>query len=128
MISTTLNTAMTFSERMSYGLSVFVVGVATVFSVLAILWAALVLFKVFAYDIPQKRAKKAEEKKKVEVPASVETVEAEPVIEENDDDEQLIAVISAAIAAYTAQSGNALPFRVVSYKRVNNAGGWARNK
>ena len=127
MFSATLNTAMSFSERMSYGLSVFVVGLSTVFAVLAILWLALVLFKVFTYDIPQKRAKKAEESKKVDSPAPIEEVAAEPSIETNDD-EQLIAVISAAIAAYTAQSGNALPFRVVSYKRVNNAGGWARNK
>lgn len=118
--------AMTFAERMSYGLQVFVVGLGTVFAVLAILWLALVLFKVFAYDIPQNKAKKAAEAAKAEVKSVAE--EVVPVIEETDtnveDDTQLIAVITAAIAAYSAQNGNALPFRVVSYKRVSGANGW----
>ena len=43
----TLNTAMSFGDRMSYGLQVFAVGLGTVFAVLAILWLALILFKVF---------------------------------------------------------------------------------
>ena len=121
----TLSTAaMSFSERMSYGLQVFVVGVATVFAVLIILWLALILFKVFLYDIPQKKAdkKKAAEAEK----APVAKIVPEPVIEETatEDDTQLIAVITAAIAAYTSESGNSLPFRVVSYKRVSGANGW----
>ncbi len=120
--------AMNFSERMAYGLQVFVVGLGTVFSVLAILWLALVLFKVFAYDIPQRKAKKAaeaaakaNEAEKSVVETEVNAVEESTVAE---DDTQLIAVITAAIAAYNAQSGNSLPFRVVSFKRVGGAGGW----
>ena len=65
LLSTTANT-MNFAERMAYGLQVFVVGLGTVFSVLIILWLALILFKVFAYDIPQKKAKKAAEAAKAE--------------------------------------------------------------
>ena len=116
---------MGFAERMAYGLQVFVVGLGTVFAVLIILWLALLLFKVFAYDLPQKKAKKlAEESAKVESAAPVVT---EPVaVEETtaEDDTQLIAVITAAIAAYNAQSGNSLPFRVVSFKRAGGANGW----
>ena len=58
----TLNTAMSFGDRMSYGLQVFAVGLGTVFAVLAILWLALILFKVFLYDIPEKKAKKKAKK------------------------------------------------------------------
>ena len=116
---------MGFAERMAYGLQVFVVGLGTVFAVLITLWLALILFKVFAYDLPQKKAKKlAEESAKVESAAPVVT---EPVaVEEStaEDDTQLIAVITAAIAAYNAQSGNSLPFRVVSFKRAGGANGW----
>lgn len=116
---------MGFAERMSYGLQVFVVGLGTVFAVLAILWLALVLFKVFAYDLPQKMAKKkAEAQTKDESVVSEEVTEVaseEPVVE---DDTQLIAVITAAIAAYTSESGSSLPFRVVSFKRVSGANGW----
>ena len=53
--------------------------------------------------------------------------DAEPATTEEtaaEDDTQLIAVITAAIAAYNAQSGNSLPFRVVSFKRANGANGW----
>lgn len=115
--------AMSFGERMSYGLQVFVVGLGTVFTVLIILWLALILFRVFAYDIPQKKTKKlAESTPKVETTAVVETpVTAEDTFE---DDTQLIAVITAAVAAYNAQSGNTLPFRVVSFKRAAGANGW----
>ena len=125
MTNVLLNSAMSFSERMSYGLQVFVVGLATTFVVLIILWLALLLFKVFAYDIPQKKAKKMAEKaaSKVEAtPAEEAPVAVEEI--ENEDDTQLIAVITAAIAAYNAQSGNSLPFRVVSFKRAGGANGW----
>ncbi len=125
----TLNTAMSFSDRMSYGLQVFAVGLGTVFAVLAILWLALVLFKVFLYDIPEKKAKKKAEEAAKNVTAAEPVVEA--VADEMipvEDDTQLIAVITAAIAAYTADSGNALPFRVVSYKRVSGANGWNGRK
>ena len=119
--------SMDFAERMAYGLQVFVVGLGTVFAVLVTLWLALVLFKVFSYDLPQKRAKKLAEE-------AASKVEAAPIVEESpisvieepvSDDTQLIAVITAAIAAYNAQSGNSLPFRVVSFKRAGGANGWS---
>lgn len=119
--------SMDFAERMAYGLQVFVVGLGTVFAVLVTLWLALVLFKVFSYDLPQKKAKKLAEE-------AASKVEAAPIVEESpisvieepvSDDTQLIAVITAAIAAYNAQSGNSLPFRVVSFKRAGGANGWS---
>ncbi len=119
--------AMSFGERMAYGLQVFVVGLGTVFAVLIILWLALILFRVFAYDIPQKKAKKQAEVKAVKAAVGPVDKASAPVVEETievEDDTQLIAVITAAIAAYSAQSGNSLPFRVVSYKRVSGANGW----
>ena len=111
-----------YGEKILNGLTVVVVGIAGVFSVLAIIWGVLALFKVFFYDIPEK--KKAA-KFKAQAPVEAAPVAAsEPAVEEADDT-QLIAVITAAIAAYTADSGNgALPFRVVSYKRVRGANGW----
>ncbi len=116
------------NERLGDGLQVFVIGIAAVFSVLAVLWGVLALFKVVFYDIPEKKKaqKKAERDK-----AKNDSDELVPVIlnsdnsAESNNDEQLIAVITAAIAAYNAEAGkSALPFRVVSYKRVKSAGGW----
>ena len=118
--------SMDFAERMAYGLQVFVVGLGTVFAVLVILWLALVLFKVFSYDLPQKKANKLAEEaaSKVEAAPIVEETPISVIEEPVSDDTQLIAVITAAIAAYNAQSGNSLPFRVVSFKRAGGANGW----
>ena len=111
----------TYGEKILNGLTVVVVGLGGVFSVLAIIWGVLALFKVFFYDIPEK--KKAAKIKAAPAPAPVAEAPVEAAPEA--DDTQLIAVITAAIAAYTAESaGGALPFRVVSYKRVRGANGW----
>ena len=111
----------TYGEKILNGLTVVVVGLGGVFAVLAIIWGVLALFKVFFYDIPEK--KKAAKIKAAPAPAPVAEAPVEAAPEA--DDTQLIAVITAAIAAYTAESaGGALPFRVVSYKRVRGANGW----
>lgn len=113
-------------ERLTDGLQVFVVGVLGVFGVLACLWGVLALFKVFFYDIPEKKKAALAQKKAAAAPAPiVDTAPAAEADAEAEDDTQLIAVITAAIAAYTAECGkSALPFRVVSYKRIRGAGGW----
>ena len=111
----------TYGEKILNGLTVVVVGLGGVFSVLAIIWGVLALLKVFFYDMPEK--KKAAKIKAAPAPAPVAEAPVEAAPEA--DDTQLIAVITAAIAAYTAESGGgALPFRVVSYKRVRGANGW----
>lgn len=121
---------MSLTERLSYGAQVLVIGICTVFAALAVLWGVIAIFKIFMYDLPQKRAKKkaeAELKAASDASAAQDTSEAdEPeVATAGDSDAQLIAVISAAVTAYMSQqSGSALPFRVVSYKRVRGAGGW----
>ena len=128
IINNVLMATKPLGERLGDGLQVFVIGVAAVFSVLAVLWGVLALFKIFFYDIPEK---KKSEKKALRDKAKNESNEIAPVVVgadntvKNDNNEELIAVITAAIAAYNAEAGkSALPFRVVSYKRVKGAGGW----
>lgn len=114
--------AMPLSERLLYGLQVLVIGMVTVFVVLALLWGAMALFKIFFYNIPNQKKNTAAAVNKVEnVPAAADIPLAAPAAS---DDTQLIAVITAAIAAYNASAGNKLPFRVVSYRRATGAGGW----
>lgn len=128
VISTVLlNAEMDLLDRLSYGAQVFVVGMLTVFLALAILWGVMILFKIFMYDLPQKKAHK---KTAAELDATSSATEVASDIADTDDstdydDAQLIAVITAAIEAYSDASGNALPFRVVSYKRVRSANGWS---
>ena len=108
-------------EALSYGLPLALFGFAVVFAILAILWGILSLFKVFFYVIPEKKKHAA---KQTEVPsaapAAPETVAAPaaPAASAAADDSELVAVISAAIAAYRSLAGESVGgFRVVSLKK-----------
>ena len=90
-----------------FGLQMLGIGLLTVFSVLILIWVALILFqKVFA-KLPQ-----GEKKKEV----VVLTPAPEIASVEQSADEEIIAVIAAAIAMAESES-NGLKFRVVSFKR-----------
>ena len=109
-------------ERAQIVLEVFVTGMLSVFAVLALLWGIIALSKVFLHDIPN--AKKNKNKKPVApvapaapAPAIPDAVEATEEV----DDGELVAVITAAVAAMI-ESGDyknefANGFRVVSFKR-----------
>ena len=127
MIHTILS-ALPMSERLSLGIQVLVIGMATVFSVLVIIWLVLLLFKLFAYTLPQKRnAKKAAEA--IENSRKPESIPVPEVAEQNEstDEYEIIAAITAALEEYRAASGVSLPFRVVSFKRTKGANGWNGN-
>ena len=94
-----------------YGGSILLIGMATVFSVLCLLWLCLTIFKLCFHTIPNKRAKK----KKAEVVTPVVT--KAPVEVKQQDDGEIIAVIAAAIAMAESEDSG-MKFRVVSFKRV----------
>lgn len=125
--------AMNFGERITYGGQVFLIGICTVFAALALLWGVISIFKIFMYDIPQKRIKKKAEEELMahcvesDSAASVAAaVPANPAPTAEADNAQLIAAITAAITAYNTdpETGCALPFRVVSFRRSKGANGW----
>lgn len=93
-----------YLPNLSEGLLVFLIGVATVFSVLAIILAILSFFNVFFGKASAKpKASTAPQAASVQLPATSA-------------DAEIIAVIAAAIAA--AESENTgMKFRVVSFKR-----------
>ncbi len=98
------------SEILAYGTKMLLVGMGIVFAVLALLCVILLIFKSVFGAI----GSKAEEKpvtKKAEAPAPVSV----PVIET--EDEEIVAVIAAAIAAASSEFPNK-KFRVVSFKRL----------
>ncbi len=137
---------LSFSERLEYALQGTATGMLMVFGVLALLTIILYISKYFLYDLPRKdspeekaekearakraaqaaaekeaeKAKKAEEKAKKAAPAPVAPAQ---------DDAQIAAVITAAIAAMI-ESGDYKNefvggFRVVSFKR-NDKTAWNR--
>lgn len=109
--------------KLQYGLSVAVVGVATVFVGLIIL---IGLIKVMEITISALTKKKAAAPAAPAAPAPVpETVAVEETAE---DDGELIAVIAAAVAAAMEAAGedDASGFVVRSIRRINNAPAWNR--
>lgn len=97
-----------FSEKLSFGGMMVLVGVLAVFSVLAIIWLALVIFKAVFNSISTKK-ENAATKTEVVVPEAPATV-ADP-------DEEIVAVIAAAIAMAESES-DGIKFKVVSFRRV----------
>ena len=99
-----------FMDTLGFGAMMLGIGMLAVFSVLCILWGALIVFKIVFYDIPAKK-----KGSKVEPKADPAPVAA-PVAPAVGEDEEIIAVIAAAIAAAESECLGA-KFRVVSFKR-----------
>ena len=93
--------------KLSMGLQVTVLGMLIVFSVLAILFLSLLLFRVVFHDLPAKI-----KQKKTATPA-IAPVQTEAVT----NDAEIVAAITAAIMASQDETKGAR-FRVVSFKRI----------
>ncbi len=97
----------TVEGKLSMGLQVTVLGMLIVFSVLAILWLCLLLFRLVFHDLP----KKLKNRKAV----TAVTVASEP--EAKTCDAEIVAAITAAIMASQDETPGAR-FRVVSFRRI----------
>ena len=100
-----------------------VLGMAMIFVVLSALWGILAIFKlVFAGASSKKQPAK------IEKPVVTETTApAAASAPAQTDDGQLVAILTAAVAAYMADEGIEAPaggFRVVSFKRVQGGRAW----
>ena len=110
-------------ERLAMAGQMTLLGMGMTFAVLAILWAVLGIFKIiFARPEPKKKVAPVSAAEKADP-----VVVTEPVAVEETDDTELIAILTAAIAAYEASCGNetaASGFRVVSFRRTNGGKAW----
>ena len=98
-----------FAETLLFGAQMLLIGMLTVFSVLIIIWIALVIFKFFFHDLAKR------EHKDVVAPAPAPI--PEPVTINTSSDDEIIAVIAAAIAMAESEANPGVKFRVVSFKR-----------
>ncbi len=104
-------------ENITQGAVVAVIGICTVFTVLAILWGVLELMRVI-FTAKGKKAKAPAPADVTQAPAPV-TAPAP-----TEDEGELIAVLTAAIAASLNQSTCNL--KIKSYRRVDSAPIWNR--
>lgn len=100
---------LSIGEKLSLAGEMILRGMGTVFIVLALLWAIIAIFGAVS------KATSGKEKK----PATVPAAPAAEIVPETNDDE-LVAVITAAIEAYRASEGlSGRGYRVVSFKKRN---------
>lgn len=94
-----------FGQVLGYGGQMVLIGMLTIFAVLCLLWLCLAIFgKVFNKTAAPKEAKL----EAAPAPVEVEVYTA--------DDEEIVAVIAAAIAMAESECENK-KFRVVSFRR-----------
>ena len=109
-------------ERLALAGQMTLLGMGMIFAVLSALWGVLVIFKMI-FAKPAKKVKPAPAAPKTEP-----VVVPEPVVAPAaSNDAELIAVLTAAIAAYEASQGNEVApggFRVVSFRRANGGKAW----
>jgi sodium pump decarboxylase gamma subunit len=110
-------TDMTLPERISYAGTLTLLGMLVVFSVLAVVWLAIVLMRVILVTA-EKTPKKENESAPASNPAPVQ---AQPV---PNDDGALLAAITAAIAVVWESEHPGTGFRVVSYRHVGSRKPW----
>jgi sodium pump decarboxylase gamma subunit len=101
----------TLSEALSEGLKVTGTGLAIVFGVLIILMIVLMLFKVIFYKDPAKQTKAEPVQAAAPAPATAPA-------EEDVDEAELIAVLTAAVAASLNTSTYNL--QIKSYRRIDS--------
>lgn len=117
------------AEAWEYSGQMTLLGMVMVFAVLAILWLVLSIFKIFFAGKTQKAQKpqKTEAVKRA-VEKAAAPAPAQTVATVNTRDEELIAVLTAAVAAYMSEeSGTEVSvdgLRVVSFRRVSGGRSW----
>ena len=117
----------TDAETLTMMWQTVVLGMGMVFAVLAILWAILSIFKLIFAGKSPKEPKPVKQKPIKEKPAEAKAESVTAPTPAAQDDGALIAVITAAVAAYMAETGEEVPvggFRVVSFTRVRGGKPW----
>lgn len=111
-----------FAERAGYAGGVTLLGMATIFIVLSILWGVVELLHRALHRGDQKTAPAEAKAAPAPAPVPVPAPKAAPapVRAPAAGDDALVAVITAAVAAAMAEEGYAGGFRVVSFRRTQN--------
>lgn len=98
------------SERIMMGIETTLLGMGVVFLALIVLWAVLSVFRLVFYKPDGKAAES------VPAPAEITPAVAQAEAVSTANDEEIVAVITAAIAAMTGKPETS--FRVVSFRRT----------
>ena len=126
-LSTTLGGAFS-AERLAYAGKMTLLGMMMIFAVLGLLWAVLAIFKVVFAGKSPKKVDAPKEPKETKQPKAQENAPAPSApTAAPTEDLSLIAVLTAAVAAYREAEGESGGFRVVSFRRTSG-GAWNAKK
>ena len=107
------------SEIISYGVVITIEGILVVFAILILIMLAIYAMSVFSGNKKQKKTA-------VQVIPAAETNVADEVVTAVEDEYELIAVLTAAVAACMGTSTASV--NIKSYKRVSSAWGNAAKR
>lgn len=124
MESCTLNVDETFGSLMEGAALNTLLGMGTVFVVLILISIIIAQFGRINKFVTNREKKNEQAQASAPAPAPTPVIEQPQAEEELSDDEELVAVIAAAIAAYEGTSTEG--FQVRSIKRASN-GGWKKH-
>ena len=121
---------LSWGERASTAGTVTLMGMVTIFAVLAILWAMIEIMHSVLHK-GEKKEKEPRPKKAAPAPAPNQDDAAiaaaiAAALAAAEDDGAVVAAITAAVTAARAEEGETSPFRVVSFKRAERTRGWRR--
>lgn len=107
---------------------VALMGMATIFVVLSLLWVAVeVMHRLLHRDKNSESSSKDSKAAQVANPDDAAIAAAiAAALAAAEDDGAVVAAITAAITAARAEEGNNTPFRVVSFKRAERKRGYRR--
>ncbi len=113
------------SEIVTYIWQVPLLGMGMVFAVLGILWAVLTIFKLMFVgatpktQVPKSKAEPEKAEVKTEAVADAELMAVlTAAVAAHQNNDEIIAVLTAAVSAYRAEAGEVSGFRVVAFKRA----------
>lgn len=104
----------TLGEKLQYGGKMLLIGMGTIFVVLAMLWGCLELMHYLIASSKQEDTQKSENNAASPVPTSVIPAPSQVA----SDDDEIVAAICAAISAAQAENPQ-LQFRAVAFKRIH---------
>ena len=119
-----------WGERASTAGTVTLMGMVTIFAVLAILWAMIEIMHAVLHK-GEKKEKEPRQAKTAPAPAPNQDDAAiaaaiAAALAAEEDDGAVVAAITAAITAARAEAGETGAFRVVSFKRAERKRGYRR--
>ena len=112
--------ALSAAENINAMWATVITGILVVFLILAVLIGLLYVISFFS-NLGNKKKK---EKKTAAPPATVPVPAPIEVVEEDEDDAEIIAVISAAIAAYTAGDGKSYAIKKIKRAEKQPRSSW----